>query len=282
MIHVVLRLFQIIYNDETQRQRDTGFDVLDNMSNERPDWYEYWPIRNFFERDGIHDGDFYGFFSPKFFAKTGLTRERLDSVIATDDLKAVFLFSPFLDASALFLNQIEQGQTAHPGLLDAFARLYPRPAEAPPLVQTVTNTVYCNYFVASGAFWRDWLNETDKVFVPAENPHSRLGALLRGETLHGGRLIAPMKVFCVERIVGTMLANDPRWHPVAPLAYQMPTDGPRFSPFRPELIALDQLKREAVRTGDYETHLRRYMAERRALMARTAPRQDGQILPQRQ
>jgi hypothetical protein len=26
---------------------EPGYRMLDNLANERPDWYEYWPIRRF-------------------------------------------------------------------------------------------------------------------------------------------------------------------------------------------------------------------------------------------
>ena len=40
--------FQIFYNDATRAAVDPAFQPLDNSANERPDWYEYWPIRRFF------------------------------------------------------------------------------------------------------------------------------------------------------------------------------------------------------------------------------------------
>ena len=40
-----MHIYQIHYGLEDER--DSGFDVLDNASNERPDWFEYWPIRKY-------------------------------------------------------------------------------------------------------------------------------------------------------------------------------------------------------------------------------------------
>src|SRR5450631_3293085 len=42
-----LHLFQILNHYTPRGDLDPGFEVLDNSSNERPDWYEYWPIRRF-------------------------------------------------------------------------------------------------------------------------------------------------------------------------------------------------------------------------------------------
>ena len=61
-----------------------GWQVLDNLNNERPDWFEYWPIRRFLLGDELDEQAFYGFFSPKFSAKTGLgTRPRTPSWLRT-------------------------------------------------------------------------------------------------------------------------------------------------------------------------------------------------------
>ena len=42
-------IYQIFYNESTQKSNDPGFLPLDNLSNERPDWSEYWPIRRFLQ-----------------------------------------------------------------------------------------------------------------------------------------------------------------------------------------------------------------------------------------
>ena len=55
------------------KNSDPGFDVLDNSANERPDWYEYWPIRKFLLNETLDENAFYGFLSPKFKLKTNLS-----------------------------------------------------------------------------------------------------------------------------------------------------------------------------------------------------------------
>ena len=65
-------IHQIYYSDETQAQLDKGFLPLDN-TNGLKDWYEYWPIRKFLQKNKLDDNAYYGFFSPKFTEKTGLT-----------------------------------------------------------------------------------------------------------------------------------------------------------------------------------------------------------------
>ena len=57
-----IRAFQIFYDDETRAALDGRFEPLDNSAGERPDWYEYWPIRNYLRANELRDGVFYGFF----------------------------------------------------------------------------------------------------------------------------------------------------------------------------------------------------------------------------
>lgn len=63
---------QIFHNEETRAQLDPGFLPLDNAPNLRPDWSEYWPIRQFVRSNSFFRDAGYGFFSPKFAAKTRL------------------------------------------------------------------------------------------------------------------------------------------------------------------------------------------------------------------
>jgi hypothetical protein len=63
-------LYQVIYSAETLASAEPAYRVLDNLANERPDWREYWPMRRFLLSNALDEDAFYGFFSPKFGAKT--------------------------------------------------------------------------------------------------------------------------------------------------------------------------------------------------------------------
>ena len=71
------KIFQIYYNETTKNSNDKGFIQLDNSSNNRKDWSEYWPIRNYLLNNNLEDDIYYGFFSPKFYEKTGLSSENV-------------------------------------------------------------------------------------------------------------------------------------------------------------------------------------------------------------
>jgi hypothetical protein len=41
------QIFQIFYDAQTKKSLDPDFLPLDNLENSRPDWREYWPMRNY-------------------------------------------------------------------------------------------------------------------------------------------------------------------------------------------------------------------------------------------
>jgi len=202
-----------ILNHYTSRQElDPGFDVLDNSANERPDWYEYWPIRTYLLNQNLDENAFYGFLSPKFKLKTNLSAADVrDFLQASDPATDVALFSPSIHNSAFFLNVFEHGNAEHPGLLQVanafFARLnHPRPLEE--LVSDSRNTVHSNYFIAKPRFWRAWLAVTERLFAIAEIPDDPLGVVLRTPTQYRGRRDVQMKIFLMERIATWILITD--------------------------------------------------------------------------
>jgi hypothetical protein len=66
------RICQIFYDQKTRDALDPGCIPLDNLANERPDWREYWPMREFLLGETLVEDRYYGFFSPKFGQKTNL------------------------------------------------------------------------------------------------------------------------------------------------------------------------------------------------------------------
>ena len=109
---VAVHLFQIAYSKETLASLDEGFLLLDNVSNERSDWFEYWPIRHFLLSEQLDEASFYGFFSPRYRSKIGLSRSQLADYVRVHANNAdVVIFSPQPDMGAFFLNVFEQAET---------------------------------------------------------------------------------------------------------------------------------------------------------------------------
>ena len=189
-----------------------GFLVLDNSSNERPDWYEYWPMRKFLREEPLDEDAFYGFLSPKFRVKTNLSALQVREFIERADPETdVFLFSPSIHNSAYYWNVFEHGESEHRGLLGVAARFFARidpAARLGELVSDSRNTVHSNYFVAKPRFWRAWLEVNERLFAIAEDPDDRLGEELRTATAYRGSASVQMKIFIMERTATWLLSRD--------------------------------------------------------------------------
>jgi hypothetical protein len=205
-------IFQILAPQVSRSELDPGFSVLDNMANERPDWYEYWPIRNFLLKEALDDTAFYGFVSPKFQSKTNLTAAQVFEFIEQSPAGTeVVLFSPSIHTSAHFLNVFEQGEAEHPGLMGTskdFLRRIGMAVDLDELVCDSRNTVTSNYFAAKPRFWRAWLALNEQLFAIAEASPDALGKALTAHTEYRGAFEVQMKVFIMERIASLILASD--------------------------------------------------------------------------
>ncbi len=239
-----IHIYQIYYSDQTKLSNDVGFIGLDNLANERPDWREYWPIRNYLLSNELNDDHFYGFFSPKFKDKTNLTSSDVHHFVNENFDADVILFSPFFDQSALFLNMFDQGSEAHGGIKDALANSVSMVApdlDINTLVMDNYNTVYCNYFVAKPAFWRSWFDLCELLYKEAEGNKSKLGVQLNAFVRHDGG-VAPVKVFVIERIASLMLANKSTWIVKAFDSKLLPCSNDILARYINDLIQLDLLK----------------------------------------
>jgi hypothetical protein len=202
-----------ILNHYTPRQGlDPGFEVLDNSANERPDWFEYWPIRRFLLNETLDEDAFYGFLSPKFKLKTSLSSDAVREYIrAADSATDVILLSPSIHNSAYYLNVFDHGDAEHPGLKSVAKRLFERlelPDDLDSLVSDSRNTVHSNYFIAKPRFWRAWLAINEKMFAIAETPSDPLGEALRTPTTYRGGSTVQMKIFIMERVATWLLTSD--------------------------------------------------------------------------
>lgn len=209
-----IELRQICYSPQTLSELPEGMLALDYQDNARPDWREYWPIRQFLLNNALADNTLYGFFSPKFGYKTGLGSADVQAFIHQDSgLHDAYFFSPFWDLSSFFINIFEQGDFFHPGLTQASQKFVDSIGLSTPVKFQVThsqNTVFCNYIVANKTFWLKWLALGERLFFAAEHPEAdpQLQALLKDDTTYGEQRL-PLKVFLLERLATLLLLNEP-------------------------------------------------------------------------
>jgi hypothetical protein len=242
-------IYQILNHYTKREDLDSGFLVLDNSSNARPDWYEYGPIRTFLLNEALDEDSFYGFLSPKFKLKTNLSSAAAREFVGRDSgATDVVLLSQSVHLPAYFLNTFQYGDSLHPGLLDVATRFFKRigqPADLDSLITTSRNEVYSNYFIAKPRFWREWLSITEQLFAIAESPADPLGEELRKGTNYRKKHDVPMKIFIIERIATWILARDSRFTARAQDPFAARTRIYKL----PGAIACDALKLAYLSTG---------------------------------
>jgi len=208
-----IRAFQIFYNDKTRALLDPDFEPLDNSKNERPDWYEYWPIRTFLSESRLKDSTYYGFLSPLFFQKTDLTGKKVMDFLRQAGDADIVTFSPWPCHAAVFVNVFEQGEFFHKGLYEIakqFFEEFNRGVDFDDLVTHSRNTVFSNFFFAKPKFWNLWKGVLDRLFELSEvrtSPlYSQLNKQLEYAKDDGSVTLAQMEVFVMERAVSFLLA----------------------------------------------------------------------------
>ncbi len=242
-----INLYQIAYDSVTLQQvQDSGFLLLDNRSNERPDWYEYWPIRQFLLRETLEEDAFYGFFSPKFTDKTQMTHVDVCKYIGDAYAKNsidVALFCPQSDMGANFLNVFEQAEVFDPGFIAASKAFLLSCGINLPIESMVMDSrqiVFSNYFVAKPAFWREWFGLAEALFGMAEDPeHPLRPALCHGTTYSED---AQRKVFISERLASLILCMRPHYKVAAANPFNFGWSMSRFREFPEDAYINDALK----------------------------------------
>lgn len=252
-----INLLQIFYDSSSLEALDQGFTPLNNCQSERPDWYEFWPIRAYLKNTELEEDAWYGFFSPKFEGKTGFRSDYVRSVIEqTKGDFQVALFSSSWDFIAYFKNVFEQGELWHEHITavsQEFFRQIDYDINLQTLINHSKNSVTSNYLVAKPAYWRRWLYFADKLLDMSESG-SEYGTLLNANTTYGPKLV-PWKVFIQERLHSVILANES--FPI--IVPDQSLSGPIFEPlFNPDiktrklLQTCDVLKQLYTSTGDRE------------------------------
>ncbi len=266
------RIFQISYSPEIRATLDRGFETIGDEKNPRPDWYEYWHIRNFLISEKLDDKKFYGFFSPKFGEKTNLNSSDVFEFINENNEYDVILFSPYLDQIALFTNIIEQGWIAHPELKRVFHLLckkYFDGLDHELMINTSADTVFCNYFVAKAPFWHRWFSICEDIYSSVENNNGPLSELITGNTRYklGS---APVRTFVIERIATLILFFEKKWKVQNYSSHRTAVGKMSVAKSTNMLLALDALKSKFIHTGKFE-YISSYLTIRNSMLNGFSP-----------
>jgi hypothetical protein len=267
--------YQIVYDDITRQKRDPGFEPLDNANSSEPAWYEYWPIRTYLNTAPLDESAVYGFVSPLFGAKTGLSAQNVTAFIQSSEDADVYAFSPFPSHGAAFLNVFEHSDFFIPGFTAhaaEFFRQFDPAIELPHLINHSGTTIYSNYFFAKPRFWRQWLAICGRLYQETQSaPQHYFNLVCDYAKEDGGVKTVPVKVFVAECVASYLLGRSTEFSCVSFPIQHMPMSNDHRH-LRAETLLLDTLKREWQKTGRPEV-LAHYRTEQKNMIAKAWPEQ---------
>ena len=267
----LIRIYQIVYNDITRKQRDPGFEPLENANSEEPNWYEYWPIRKFLHTVPLDESTLYGFFSPSFHEKTRLSADNIIRFIKSSADADVYAFSPFPCHGASFLNVFEHKDFFFRGFIEhgtEFFERLDRTIDVRNMINHSGNTIFSNFFCAKPRFWREWLRICDQLYEETKDIH-----ILNSECTYtktdGTTKILPAKVFAMECVASYLLARSKQFSCISFPSNLMPVSRGYLN-LRSDITLLDDLKRGWQDTGRPEL-IDQYRLEQRRVLAMAWP-----------
>lgn len=199
-----IEIHQIFYNDKTRTSVKPPFIPLDNTLGEKS-WFEFWPILNFLNKNELREDTLYGFVSPKFTEKTGITPAQAIQSIQARNGADVLLFSYKWDLLSYFLNPWEQGEIWHPGITRETQKfLYAENIQTnlKYLITSCRSSVFSNFIVANKKYWSIWKAISTKFYIYANNPYNEIYMM---NTTYMDKQY-PMKVFIQERFPTLILS----------------------------------------------------------------------------
>ena len=176
-------------------------------NNDSPDLFEQQAIYDLYDSGLYKKYSYTSLLSPKFFEKTRITGFSVKRVIIENPGYDIYLFNPFLFASACYFDIWEQGDMHHPGLKSIASKtlldicdLDIRDTEA----QRFEKDVFCNYWVGSKYFWDS--------FIPLSKKFSNHAKRNRETFFHStdyNNSKTPIYTFFMERLVTSFLCSNP-------------------------------------------------------------------------
>lgn len=246
-----INIFQICSDGVETDGVASGFVGLFPPRGAQTGWGEYLAIRHFFLNNPIDDDAVYGFFSPGFFADSGLTAADVTGYIESKPDCDAYTFFPFIQNAACFLNVFEEGDFFHRGLISAAQEYLQSIGLEIDLVNFVTdfrNTTHSNYIVAKPAFWKIWFDLTEKIFEIAESGSTPLAEKFNTPVFGEGNLM--MKQLLTERIASLVLALDRDLKVAAFDIFEMRCTNSAYLRYWNEMPVLDSLKLRYRSAGD--------------------------------
>lgn len=207
----MIHLYMIFYDDLTAASIPDGFIGLSNTNPRRKELFEVEPILKFISQTLIKDDEFYGFFSPRIFEKTGLEPSDFDALTKFDlNNFDIVSLAPAPIYFSSHLNPVAQADISHGDFTRRFELLISK-FDRDCVLKTeefarkkvrFSYFLLSHYFLAKGSFWKIWA-EYVELALRAEVEDDGLRSLLNENCPYPGRPEGyRYLVFLLERLAG--------------------------------------------------------------------------------
>lgn len=171
-----LTIHQIWYRDEQLPFLEPRMKAWDNRENARPEWCEYWIMRNAWMDEAKHFDDLTGFFSWKYRQKLELEYGQIEGFIRAHPGADCCIFSPAVFQVAFYRNVWHQAEVWHPGMTRVAQGMLDELGIRVDLAESVDHhlsTAYANLWVGSRPFWRAYMGFMEPMFDYIEAQKNR-------------------------------------------------------------------------------------------------------------
>lgn len=153
-----LHLYQIWYDEKSKPAQNSGIKAFDCRNNPEFLKREIAHLIRFYDEivDDSDDDNYFALLSPRFGEKTGLTVNEIKGFVSANPHHDIYLFNPFPTHTYVDMNVWNNGDSRHSGLKQLTQHLFDAASIDFDVYaihrNNISNTVYCNYWVASKSF----------------------------------------------------------------------------------------------------------------------------------
>lgn len=207
-------LYQIWYDEHSKPDENSGFLAFDCRQNPEFLKREIAHLMRFYDEIIQHanDNDYFALLSPRFFEKTGLTADDVKKFALHNPNQDIYLFNPYPMNVYLYTNVWEQGEEQHCNLKQLTQNLLNKTNSSFDIFSnhrnTINNTVYCNYWLASKKFFDDFIVFIKKMDNAIDAMPDNEKAQYFQETTYF-RITAIFYPFIFERLLSLYLLLNP-------------------------------------------------------------------------
>jgi len=201
-----IKIYQIYFREEQINFLLSGFIPYFNQSSNSRQLYETEVFLDLFSDESkLQKESYYGAVSWKFGKKANLFPNDIFEFINDNPENELYLVNPYPELPHLYENPWIQGENVHPGLLKISQSVFDKShykIDLRSLILKPEKQVYCNYFIASGLFWKKYISFLQEIILIIETD-SNIQKVIKKKTSHHYK--ASFFPFFLERLLPTYL-----------------------------------------------------------------------------